>query len=218
MVALGPTSLGENVKLAVLRPLLILVVAASCGRADEVAIQASGPESAAGSTKQCSSAGGGYTIRYPATWFTVDDGPVPCRFFHPKPFGLPQSTEATGLAVNVQLAPVPFDEIVPPPDSPDGFEEMLSRRVGHPSGFRAVRIESRTRGAGLLPAGVSRVTWYVDAGEDTLVATTSANAASGTFWANADVLDAIVAAAELRPDRSTLPGVTSDAPRAVVAT
>ena len=212
VVASGPTPLGENVKRAGLRPLLILMVAASCGRADEVAIQASGPEPATGSTKQCSSAGGGYTIRYPATWFTVDDGPVPCRFFHPKPFRLPQSTEATELAVNVQLAPVPFDEIVPRLDSADGFEEMLSRRAGHPSGLRAVRIESRTRGAGLLPAGDSRVTWYVDAGEDTLVATTSANASSGNFRANADVLDAIVAAAELRPDSRRF---TSDTPRAL---
>ena len=166
-----------------------------------------GPGSSAGSSQQCSSASGGYTIRYPATWFTVDDGPVPCRFFHPQPFALPESTEATGLAVNVQLAPVPFDDIVPLLDGEDRFEEILSRRAGHPSGPRAVRVESRTRRAGLLPAGVSRVTWYVDAGVDTFLATTSANASAGTFSANADVLDAIVVTAELRPDFATVPGI-----------
>lgn len=106
MVALGPTSLGKDVTLVV-RALLILMVAVGCSRTDEVAIQASGPESSAGSTHQCSSASGEYTIRYPATWSTVDDGPVSCRFFHPQPFALPESTEATGLAVNVQLDPYP---------------------------------------------------------------------------------------------------------------
>ena len=201
--------------MAGLRPLVILLVAASCGRADEVAIQASGPESAARSTKQCASAGGGYTVRFPATWFTVDDGPVPCRFFHPEPFGLPQNTEATGVAVNVQLAPVPFDEIVPRLDRADGFEEILNQRAGYPSGLRAVRIESRTRRAGLVPAGVGRVTWYVDAGEDTLVATTSANASAGDFRANADVLDAIVVAAELRPDSRRCLGFRPDTPAGV---
>lgn len=217
MVASGKTSLRESVTPAVLRSFLILVVAAGCGRTGEVAIHASGADSAPGSTKQCSSAGGAYTVHYPAGWFTVEEGPVPCRFFHPKPFTLPESTEATGLAVNVQLAPVPFDEIIPSLDGEDRFEVILSRRAGHPSGVRAVRIESRTRRVGLVPAGVSRVTWYVEAGDDTLVATTSAHASSGTFPANADALDAIVAAVQLRPDLSTGPGAASDAPRAVVA-
>lgn len=203
---------------AVLRAFLILVVAAGCGRTGELAIQASGADSTHGSTKQCSGAGGAYTVHYPATWSTLESGPVPCRYFHPKPFGLAESTEATGVAVNVQLAPVPFDEIVPPLDGEDGFEEILSRRAGHPSGFRAVRIESRTRRPGLLPAGVSRVTWYVDAGEGTFIATTSAHASSGTFRGNADVLDAIVTAAELRPDLATAPEVIPGAPVGVVAT
>lgn len=202
-----------------LRVLLILAVATACGRSSsEVGIEASGPRLSTESTMECSGAGGAYTVHYPATWFTVDDGPVPCRFFHPEPFDLPEMTEASGVAVNVQVAPVPFDEIVPRLDGVGGFEEVVSRQAVDVSGRRAVRVESRARGAGLLPAGIGRVTWYVEAGGDTLVATTSANASAGTFLANAGVLDQIVATAQIRQDVSAMPEVTEDPSQASVLT
>ena len=200
-----------------LRVLLVLGVATACGRpSSEVDIEASGPRLSTESTIECSGAGAAYTVHYPATWFTVDDGPVPCRFFHPKPFDLPEKTEASGVAINVQLAPVPFDEIVPGLDGVGGFEEVVSRQAVDVSDRRAVRIESRIRRAGLLPAGIGRVTWYVEAGGDTLVATTSANASAGTFLANIGVLDDIVATAEIRQDPSTMPEVTEDSGQALV--
>lgn len=202
MGAPGEVPAGETMSATALRVLLIVGVATACGRpSGEVGIEASGPRLSTQSTMECSGAGGAYTVHYPVTWFTVDDGPVPCRFFHPDPFDLPASTEASGVAINVQLAPVPFDEIVPRLDGIGGFEEVVSRQTMDLSGRRAVRIESQTGGAGLLPAGVGRVTWYVDAGPDTLVATTSAAASAGTFLANAGVLDDIVATADIRRDR-----------------
>lgn len=194
-----------STSLALSGVLLILVMTAGCGTAGDVTIRAGGLESATGLTRQCSGAGGKYIVHYPASWFTVDQGPVPCRFFHPKPFVLPHSTEAPWVAIQVQVVPAPFDAIVPPIRTAGGFEETLGRRSGALTGHRTVRIESRTRVAGILPAGSRRLTWYLEAGEETLVATTSANASAGHFAANADVLDDIMAALEFRPARVTTP-------------
>lgn len=184
---------------ALSRYLLVLVIAAGCGTPRDVTIQAAGIEPSLPATKECAGPGGAYTVRYPASWFTVEHGPVPCRFFHPEPFALPQSTEAPGLAIRVVLAPAPFDVIVPPLHGLGAFDETLSRRNGFVARHRTVRIDSRTRSAGILPAGTRRLTWYVETGEETLVATTSDNASSGRFGSNAEVLDAIVAAVEFQP-------------------
>lgn len=219
MGALGGLPSGETVSATALRVLLILGVATACGRpSGEVGIEASGPQPSMEWTMACTGAGAGYTVHYPATWFTVDDGPVPCRFFHPEPFVLPEKSEATGVAVTVQLAPVPFDEIVSRLDGTGAFDEVLSRQPVDVSGRRALRIETRTRGAGLLPAGIGRVTWYVEAGGETLVATTSAIASAGTFLANTGVLDDIVATAEIGQDLSTMPGATEEARQAIAVT
>lgn len=186
------------------RFLLILIMAAGCGPTGDVTIRAAGIESTADSTRQCTGGGGKYIVHYPASWFTVDHGPVPCRFFHPEPFALPESTEAPGIAINVQLAPAPFDAIVPVQGAA-GFEETLDRLSGARTGHQAVRVESRSRVAGILPAGTRRLTWYLEAGEETLVATTSDHASAGVFAANAEVLDRIVAAIRLRPARVASP-------------
>jgi hypothetical protein len=188
-----------NIRLAVGGYLLLLVMAAGCGTPRDVTIRAAGIEPPLASTKKCTGPGGAYTVHFPASWFTVDHGPVPCRFFHPEPFTLSESTEAPGLAIHVQLAPVPFDAIVASVHYPGGFDESLSMSHGSVARRRAVRIDSRTRRPGLLPAGTRRLTWYVETGKETLVATTSANASSGRFASNAGVLDDIVAAVKFRP-------------------
>ncbi len=151
---------------------------------------------APGGTRHCSGPDRAYTVGYPAGWHTVEDGPVPCRFFHPEPFRLPEGTEADWVAVRVAMAPIPFEEIV-------GSERdrlagaILSWRVDDIAGRRAVRTVSASSGTGLLPAGTRVLTWYVDAGPATLVGTTS-DASAGTFENNAEVLDRMVASAEVR--------------------
>lgn len=64
--------------------------------------------------------------------------------------------------------------------------------------------------------GTRRLTWYVEAGEETLVATTAADASAGAFATNSDVLDGIVAAIELRPTPWTMPELMKDGQRAPV--
>ncbi len=81
--------------------------------------------------------------------------------------------------MNVQLAPVPFDDIVRS-ESNRLAAGILSRHEGDLSGRRAVRIISAGSGVGLV--GDGRVaTWYVEGGSATLVGTTSEAASAGTF-------------------------------------
>jgi hypothetical protein len=183
-------------------------MAAGCGTTDAVRTRAAGVEPATGWTRQCIGVGGRYIVHYPASWFTVDYGPAPCQFFHPKPFTLPESTEVPGIAIHVQLAPAPFDTIVPPVERAGGFEETLGRLRGARTGHQTARVESRSRVAGILPAGTRRLTWYVEAGQETLVATTTASASAGLFAANAEVLDRIVAAVTIRPALVPTPELT----------
>jgi hypothetical protein len=205
-----------SIRLALGRYLLVSVIAAGCGTPRDVTIRAAGIEPPLASTRKCAGPGGAYTVRYPASWFTVEHGSVPCRFFHPEPFTLPESTEAPGLAVRVVVAPAPFDVIVPPLHGQGAIDETLSRRNGFVARHRTARIDSRTRNAGILPAGTRQLTWYVETGEETLVATTSDNASSGRFGSNAEVLDAIVAALRFPPIASP-GGALSDDEYNVVA-
>lgn len=149
---------------------------------------------AAAGTRMCSAPGAGYSIRYPDTWFTVEAGPVPCRFFHPEPFQLAPATEAPGLAVAVELAPVAFDDLVP---SAAGTQTVKARRDAMVAGHRAVRLSGLTGEVGLLEPGLRRLTWFVEAGPATFIATTSEAAQAGTFASNSEVLDSMVSSLEL---------------------
>lgn len=179
---------------------VLVAVGGACGGTGPIEVTTVGMMPATGAAppppRQCSEPDAGYTLTYPAGWFTVEDGPVPCRFFHPEPFRLPARTEASWIAVNVQLAPVAFDEIVRSEGSRI-TTGVLTRREVDVGGRRGVRTVRTTSGAGLLPAGLRIVTWYVEAGDATLVGTTSEAAAAGTFAGNVEVLDAMIASAQV---------------------
>lgn len=189
----------------------LVAVGGACGGTGPVEVTTVGTMPATGSlpppARQCSEPDAGYTLTYPAGWFTVEDGPVPCRFFHPEPFRLPARTEASWIAVNIQLAPVAFDEIV----RSDGSRittGVLSRREVDVGGRRGVRTVRTTSGAGLLPSGLRIVTWYVDGGDATLVGTTSEAAAAGTFAGNVEVLDGMMASAEVPPSPAAFSSIS----------
>lgn len=188
---------------------LLLLLGGACGGTGslQVATVAAPPvaDEKPPTTGQCSVPGMGYTLTYPSGWYTVDRGPVPCRFFHPEPFRLPERTEASWIAVNVQLAPVAFDEIVPSEGDRLGARSLTREEIDL-SGRRAVRTISVSSGAGLLPGGLRAVTWYVDAGDATLVGTTSEAAAAGTFDHNVEALDEIVTSAVFSRAEASPPG------------
>jgi len=142
--------------------------------------------------ESCVASERGYRLTFPASWSTNESAVAePCRFFHPEAFVLPPQTEATGIAVNVRLNPVAFDEVVPSPGG-SAVAEMLDRRVITIDGRRAIRSKTRSAGRALLPLGTIAVRWFVDAGDATLVAATSEAAAAGRFDDNVNVLDAMM--------------------------
>ena len=155
-----------------------------------------------GGYKECVSPAG-YRLEYPATWSTSEPSErFPCRFFHPEPLDLPQRSEATGIAITVQMAPAPFERVVPPSERSQAVE-VLSRADTLVAGRPAVRLETRATGGALLPSGVRGVTYYADFGSRTLVASTSEAAAAGTFEGNVAVLDRMMASVRAESRSST---------------
>jgi hypothetical protein len=139
-------------------------------------------------TRECVSPAG-YRVEYPASWFTSSlTDRFPCRYFHPEPFTLPPDTEATGIAIRVQMAPAPIERVAPPPGGSRAVE-ILSRRETKVAERRALRVETRATGQALLPAGLRSMSYYVDFGSRTLTATTSEAAGAGRFADNLEILD-----------------------------
>lgn len=177
---------------ALLAPLL-----AGCGGGEaELATPPSGPSSTvmrpSGETQGCMAPTAGYRLRFPADWSVNEPtSPAPCRFFHPVPFDLPEQSEATGIAIAVQMESGLFAERVPSGDT--RAATLVERREARVAGKRAARVETVSTGRALLPRGVRVLSYYVDFDSRTLVATTSEAAAAGTFDANVGVLDDMMA-------------------------
>ena len=192
-------------------PLTALVVAAALLAAcsdgagnDNSAIQptVTGTPPPPDGTKECVSPAG-YRLEYPASWSTSGlTDRLPCRFFHPEPFTLPPDTEATGIAIRVQMAPAPIERVAPPPGGARAVE-ILSRRETKVGERRALRIETRATGQALLPAGARGVSYYVDFGSRTLTGTTSEAAGAGKFADNVAVLDGMMASVSAAGRTST---------------
>ena len=179
--------------------LVLAGVLTACGDSGERAVQAPtshpGPttaETAPAGPVRCLAEERGYELEFPESWFANDAGVAePCRFFHPEPFTLVPGTEAPGLAISVRLNPVSFDQVVPPPEG-SSAAEMVERRTTTIDGRSAVRAETVATGQALLPRGTRAVTWFVDASDGTLVATTSEAASAGRYEDNVEVLDGMM--------------------------
>lgn len=134
----------------------------------------------------------------PPDWL-VDGG---CAFLDPEIDTLDPGTEA-GTALSIQVTPASFADAA---DTSDTLRDT-TRQVGTRSGYRAVRIEGVSTGAGLHEKGTKRLLWLVDlgAGPDqegaTLVA--SAQASGSTDFATAAaVLDRLADTLLVRPAAS----------------
>ncbi len=177
--------------------LVLVGVLAGCGDSGEGAVPAPtsdpGPTTAEpAATTVCLAAERGYELEYPESWFTNDAGVAePCRFFHPEPFTLVPGTEAPGLAISVRLNPVSFDRVIPPPEG-SSAAEIVERRTTTIDGRSSMRAETVATAQALLPRGTRAVTWFVDASDGTLVATTSEAASAGRYEDNVEVLDGMM--------------------------
>lgn len=155
-------------------------------------------------TLSCGAPERGYHLQFPKSWYTNDAGVAePCRFFHPQPFTLVPPNRGPGARRE-------------PADQSAGLRRRrpLGGRLGRRGGFGersttidgrpAVRAETRATGNALLPGGRA-VSWFVDAGDagdGTLVATTSEAAAAGRYQDNAQVLDAMIQSLRLSDRKS----------------
>lgn len=166
-----------------------------------------------------------YRISYPADWSTNDPARVgPCRFFHPEPFVVPVATEALELAVSVGVEAIAYDQaqdsLGPPAARVRSTEDVTV--AGRP----AVRALVEATGEALLPEGVLSYQYFVDLGDETMVATTMDISAAGTFESNRDVLDEMMATVEFKEcsaegaeisDQDGLPGVVAEMRRDIAA-
>jgi hypothetical protein len=168
--------------------MLALALLSACGNARD-----GGPAGELPSAMvDCVAAKQGYELRFPEDWFTNDAGIAePCRFFHPEPFTVDAGTEAAGIAVSVRLNPMSADQVTPSSDGPSAAE-TVERRATTVSGRAAVRLVTVATEGALRPEGARAVSWFVDASNGTVVATTSEAASAGRFQENVDVLDAMV--------------------------
>lgn len=106
-----------------------------------------------------------YEVRYPDDWHT--DDPTACRFFDEEPLGEAIGGPALG-AVTVRLEPVAFDDVV----GPDETVRVLSSEEATIDGHPAVRQVQESTGAGVGPEGVLSYTYFVELGDETLIAST----------------------------------------------
>lgn len=113
-------------------------------------------------TTRCVSSEGGYAVSYPRDWSVAGgDGIEPCAFFDPQPLALEPGTEATEVAVRVDVRDVPLEQARQ--DTGGQQEEQAA----------GVRATGTTTDDVLLPAGTPFTTWLVDLGGRTLVLTTN---------------------------------------------
>ena len=140
-------------------------------------------------TRECVTTSAGYKVRYPDSWFVNDPGQAAaCRFFHPEPFDVPPGTEATGIAISLNVEPTPFAVLALGPEG-SVATTVRARVETTVAGRAAVRVDITSTGEGLLPSGTEGLLYFVDFGESTFVARTYGSPAAGTLASNAAVLD-----------------------------
>ena len=127
------------------------------------------PTSGTELTERCSNPNG-FSISYPTGWITNEDAIhqlPPCSLFDPESVDTGDGFEVPfDIAVFIRVESVPFEEVG---DDPVLAEE-LSREDLTIDGRKAVRVESRATGEGMLPDGVLTTSYRVDMSGRTLLA------------------------------------------------
>ena len=101
---------------------------------------------------------------------------------------MPPGTEATGIAISLNVEPTPFAVLALGPEG-SVATTVRARVETTVAGRAAVRADITSTGEGLLPSGTEGVLYFVDFGESTFVARTYGSPAAGTLASNAAVLD-----------------------------
>lgn len=138
-------------------------------------IAASPPESPTspaneGLGKSCTNQQIGYTIGYPKNWETnTGDVLEACQVFDPDVPQIPEQTEIFDEAIFIRLAQISLEKITVKSNT----ETELSREKALLKNNKtAVVIEAEATGEGLLPKGIQSYRYYVEMGDETLIAET----------------------------------------------
>lgn len=114
-----------------------------------------------------------YTVGYPEDWNTnrTDGALGACEIFHPGAIDVPDRPRDRDLhyAVSMYIDQVDLDDL----DPGEAQGEVLEERETTVDGRRAVVVEYRSDGQGLVPEGERSTTWTIDLDGEILVATTS---------------------------------------------
>jgi hypothetical protein len=150
-----------------------------------VAMATATPVAAVELTQRCTNPEGAYTVSLPRAWYyneTVEadgtDGVAACRFFSPEDFEVRPASGVADVAIGIGR------EATAPP------AEGEATTVG---GKPATMLETEAGDDGLDPAGTRYYQYWIDVGDEWLVATTSDGPGwVGSYEDNKDVLDAMM--------------------------
>jgi hypothetical protein len=140
-------------------------------------------------TQRCENPEAGYALSFPAGWFVAEGAEIePCTLFDPEPLMVPPRSEATGVAIRVDVRDVPFPQARQNSLS-EGEKTAEDREV---DGRSAARITGVLTEEVLLPAGTRITTWLVEHGGRTFTIGAD-DAGSDDYEATLEVLDEMVA-------------------------
>ena len=143
--------------------------------------------------QRCVNADAGYAVRYPADWFVEDKAQIePCAFFDDEPLDVPPQSEATGVAIRVDVRDVLIAQARQDALS-EGEKEAEEAEV---AGRRAVRITGTLTEEVLLPAGTRVTSWLIELDGRTLILTAD-DAGAREYEAAVDVLDQMAESVEI---------------------
>ena len=143
------------------------------------------PVSATELTHACTNHDDGYTVRLPDGWYHNErveggqlDDVAACRFFSPSDFEIRPATDAAGIAISISREA-----------SAPSAEDMETEVGGRP----AVVLETTAGEGGFEPPGTRHYQYWIDMGDDWLVAGTSDGPNYvGDYAANIEVLQAMM--------------------------
>jgi hypothetical protein len=183
--------------------LLALIASACSGGSDAPPPADAGTDPAAGPDvvleASCTNEVSGYTVRYPAGWL-VNTGDVlpPCSVFDPRNVDIPVDSELpAAIAVAISRQDVGFRQATD--FAADPSVDVVSTTVAEVDGHPALRAELRHTGWGLYDAGHRSYAWFVDLGDQTLIAVTHdvQDADPPPFAARQRILDAMLASVRI---------------------
>lgn len=170
---------------------LLVVSLSACGDADGLS---SAPSPTPPAAQRCENAEERYALRYPSDWFVARDAGIePCTFFDVEPVMLEQGSEATRVAIRVDVREGVLLEQARRDTLAEGDMTAQNRSVGD---RRAVRVTGTLAEEYLLPAGTHVTTWLVELGGRTLVLTADDHGAED-YEAAVAVLDEMVQSLEV---------------------